>query len=45
MRTTKTVAVWPVGLVGKLMYESPLCENGKVIGRLKGIAHNIKNQP
>ncbi|XP_067938550.1 galactosylgalactosylxylosylprotein 3-beta-glucuronosyltransferase 2-like [Watersipora subatra] len=32
MRDTKKVSVWPVGLVGKLRYESPLIEAGKVIG-------------
>ena len=30
MRSTKAVSVWPVGLVGKLRYESPIIKNGKV---------------
>lgn len=30
MRYTKTVSVWPVGLVGYLRYESPVVQNGKV---------------
>lgn len=32
MRFTKTVSVWPVGLVGKLKYEAPLVEKGQVSG-------------
>ncbi|CAH1792073.1 unnamed protein product [Owenia fusiformis] len=32
MRGTKKVSVWPVGLVGKLRYESPIVVNGKVTG-------------
>ncbi|XP_015918181.2 galactosylgalactosylxylosylprotein 3-beta-glucuronosyltransferase I [Parasteatoda tepidariorum] len=32
MRYTKTVSVWPVGLVGGLMVERPLVRNGKVYG-------------
>ncbi|GFY63225.1 galactosylgalactosylxylosylprotein 3-beta-glucuronosyltransferase 3 [Trichonephila inaurata madagascariensis] len=32
MRYTKTVSVWPVGLVGGLMVERPLIKNGKVVG-------------
>lgn len=33
MRLTKKVSVWPVGLVGKLKYESPLLDEfGKVVG-------------
>ncbi|GIY61244.1 galactosylgalactosylxylosylprotein 3-beta-glucuronosyltransferase 3 [Caerostris darwini] len=32
MRYTQTVSVWPVGLVGGLMVEKPLVENGKVVG-------------
>jgi galactosylgalactosylxylosylprotein 3-beta-glucuronosyltransferase 3 len=31
MRWTKKVSVWPVGLVGGLKWEGPVCENGKVI--------------
>nr|XP_039248096.1 galactosylgalactosylxylosylprotein 3-beta-glucuronosyltransferase 3-like [Styela clava] len=31
MRFTKTVSVWPVGLVGGLKFEGPLCKNGKVM--------------
>ncbi len=30
MRTTKRASVWPVGLVGKLRYETPILKNGKV---------------
>ena len=32
MRFTQAVSVWPVGLVGKLLFEAPLCKNGKVTG-------------
>ena len=32
MRYTQGVSVWPVGLVGKLRYESPIVENGRVTG-------------
>jgi len=32
MRNTKKASVWPVGLVGKLRYESPVVEAGKVVG-------------
>ncbi|OTF83125.1 galactosylgalactosylxylosylprotein 3-beta-glucuronosyltransferase, partial [Euroglyphus maynei] len=32
MRNTRKVSVFPVGLVGGLMVEKPLIENGKVIG-------------
>ena len=31
MRWTKKVSIWPVGLVGGLKWEGPVCENGKVI--------------
>ncbi|XP_014671855.1 PREDICTED: galactosylgalactosylxylosylprotein 3-beta-glucuronosyltransferase 1-like [Priapulus caudatus] len=31
MRSTKTVSVWPVGLVGGLLVEGPLVEGGKVV--------------
>ena len=31
MRWTRKVSVWPVGLVGGLKWEGPVCENGKVI--------------
>lgn len=31
MRETKKVSIWPVGLVGGLKWEGPVCENGKVI--------------
>ena len=31
MRYTNKVSVWPVAFVGQLLYETPLCENGKVI--------------
>ena len=30
IRTTKTVSVWPVGLVGGLMFEGPVVTDGKV---------------
>lgn len=32
IRSTKKVACWPVGLVGGLMVERPLVEDGKIIG-------------
>ncbi|KAI1288336.1 Galactosylgalactosylxylosylprotein 3-beta-glucuronosyltransferase 3 [Halotydeus destructor] len=32
MRVTKTVSVWPVGLVGGLAVEKPHVEQGKVVG-------------
>lgn len=31
MRQTKAVSVWPVGLVGGLKWEGPICKDGKVI--------------
>lgn len=31
MRYTKKVSVWPVGIVGALVWEGPICKNGKVI--------------
>ncbi|XP_064600134.1 galactosylgalactosylxylosylprotein 3-beta-glucuronosyltransferase 3-like isoform X2 [Liolophura sinensis] len=31
MRYTKKVSVWPVGLVGKLRYERPIVQDGKVV--------------
>ena len=31
MRYTKKVSVWPVGLVGNLKWEGPICKNGSVI--------------
>ena len=36
MRSTKLVSVWPVGLVGKLRYESPIISNGKVCTECTG---------
>ena len=30
MRYTKKVSVWPVAFVGELLYERPVCKNGKV---------------
>lgn len=30
MRFTQKVSVWPVAFVGELMYERPVCKNGKV---------------
>ncbi|XP_060081592.1 galactosylgalactosylxylosylprotein 3-beta-glucuronosyltransferase 3-like [Ylistrum balloti] len=32
IRQTQKVSVWPVGLVGGLRYESPLIQNGSVVG-------------
>uniref|UniRef100_A0A646QHP0 Galactosylgalactosylxylosylprotein 3-beta-glucuronosyltransferase n=1 Tax=Hemiscolopendra marginata TaxID=943146 RepID=A0A646QHP0_9MYRI len=32
MRFTSKVSVWPVGLVGGLLVERPIVENGKVVG-------------
>lgn len=31
MRFTDTVTVWPVGIVGGLKFEGPICKNGKVV--------------
>lgn len=31
MRYTKKVSVWPVGIVGSLVWEGPICKNGKVV--------------
>lgn len=31
MRYTRKVSVWPVGLVGGLKWEGPICRDGKVI--------------
>lgn len=31
MRWTRKVSVWPVGLVGGMKWEGPICENGKVL--------------
>ena len=31
MRTTKTVSMWPVALVGALRWEGPVCQAGKVL--------------
>ena len=31
MRYTRKVSVWPVGLVGGLLAEGPICANGKVV--------------
>ncbi|KAL5021769.1 hypothetical protein ScPMuIL_000924 [Solemya velum] len=36
MRYTKRVSVWPVGLVGGAIYESPIVKNGKVTGWFTG---------
>jgi hypothetical protein len=30
MRSTSKVSVWPVAFVGELLYEGPVCRNGKV---------------
>ncbi|CAF0703166.1 unnamed protein product [Brachionus calyciflorus] len=32
IRYTQKVSVWPVAFVGELMYERPICKNGKVTG-------------
>ncbi|XP_072311420.1 galactosylgalactosylxylosylprotein 3-beta-glucuronosyltransferase 3, partial [Eucyclogobius newberryi] len=32
MRSTQKVSVWPVGLVGAMKYESPVVQEGKVVG-------------
>ncbi|CAG0886563.1 unnamed protein product [Cyprideis torosa] len=32
MRPTQRVSVWPVGLVGGLLVESPIIDNGKIVG-------------
>lgn len=32
IRRVKSVGVWPVGLVGGLMVEKPICADGKVTG-------------
>ena len=32
MRYTQKVSVWPVGLVGNLLYESPIVQHNQVIG-------------
>ncbi len=31
MRYTKKVSVWPVAFVGEILYEKPICKDGKVI--------------
>ena len=31
MRYTKKVSVWPVGLVGGLKWEGPICKDGSVV--------------
>ncbi|XP_028393382.1 galactosylgalactosylxylosylprotein 3-beta-glucuronosyltransferase 3-like isoform X2 [Dendronephthya gigantea] len=31
MRHTKSVSIWPVGLVGGLRWEGPICKNNKVV--------------
>ncbi|MBN3320837.1 B3GA2 glucuronosyltransferase, partial [Atractosteus spatula] len=36
MRTTRTVSVWPVGLVGGRRYERPLVDKGRVVGWYTG---------
>lgn len=32
MRYTERVSVWPVAFVGELLYERPICRDGKVLG-------------
>ncbi|XP_076441596.1 galactosylgalactosylxylosylprotein 3-beta-glucuronosyltransferase 3-like isoform X2 [Babylonia areolata] len=32
VRWTQMVSIWPVGMVGRSLWEGPICENGKVIG-------------
>lgn len=36
MRSTSTVSVWPVGLVGGLMVERPIVNDSKVVGWVAG---------
>ena len=31
MRQTKTVSIWPVGFVGGLRWEGPVCKNNTII--------------
>jgi hypothetical protein len=31
MRYTQKVSIWPVGFVGRLLYERPICINGLVV--------------
>lgn len=31
MRQTKTVSIWPVGFVGGLRWEGPVCKNDKIV--------------
>ena len=32
MRYTKNVSIWPVGFAGQMKVESPICNEGKVVG-------------
>jgi len=40
IRKVNHVGIWPVGLVGGIRYEGPICSNGKVIGFRTGVAPN-----
>ena len=40
MRKTRRVSVWPVGLVGKLRYESPIVENKRVVDWFTAWGHD-----
>ena len=34
MRWTKVISMWPVGIVGKLHWEGPICRDGHLVGFL-----------
>jgi galactosylgalactosylxylosylprotein 3-beta-glucuronosyltransferase 3 len=40
MRHTRKVSVWPVAFVGELLYERPICQNGRVTGWFCGWGRN-----
>lgn len=37
IRKIRSVGVWPVGLVGELLYERPICVDGKVKRKVRSI--------
>lgn len=39
MRSTKKVSVWPVGMVGGLRYESPICDRNLVNVLLQDVSY------
>lgn len=39
MRSTKKVSVWPVGMVGGLRYESPICDRNSVNILLQDVSY------